>query len=129
MFYNTQGNYIFKNNIVESFVETTSKINESNSCNNLIKQSYADFDKKYQLLKTEYDVKLKDQKNMTDNTMKQFLDEKEEWNKKFEERKNQCDKSINEEKKKLTDLKKMFEERINLLDTSIKEISLAIKKI
>ena len=69
------------------------------------------------------------EKEITDKTMKQFLDEKEEWNKKFDEQKKQWEKSVEEEKKKLSDLKKLFEEKINSLDSAIKEISLNIKKI
>ncbi len=127
MFYNAQGNYINKKKRVEFFAETSSS--EPNSCDNLIKQSYADFDKQYATLKTDYDTKLKEQKDITDKTMKQFLDEKEQWDKKFNEQKVQFEKSVEEEKKKLSDLKKIFEEKINALDTAIKAISLDIKKI
>ncbi len=127
MFYNAQGEYINKKKRVEFFADSTST--EPNSCDNLIKQSYADFDKQYATLKTDYDAKLKEQKDITDKTMKQFLDEKEIWDKKFTEQKTAFEKSVEEEKKKLSDLKKVFEEKINALDTAIKTISLDIKKI
>lgn len=132
MFYSSQGKFINNNYYTELFtnVDTKPKINEeSNSCNNLIKQSYADFDNKYNLLKVDYDKKLKEQKDITDNTMKQFLDEKESWNKQFEEKKKEFEKGIEDEKKKLADLKIMFEDKLRSLDSNIKEISLAIKKI
>ncbi len=127
MFYNAQGDYINKKKQVEFFADTTNT--EPNSCDNLIKQSYADFDKQYALLKTDYDTKLKEQKDIIDKTMKQFLEEKEQWDKKFTEQKTQFEKSVEEEKKKLSDLKKVFEEKINSLDSAIKAISLDIKKI
>jgi hypothetical protein len=153
MFYNIQGEYINKHNSIELFSNTevmsesaikpelkmnksiaemnelTISMNQPNSCDNLIKQSYADFDKKYNLLKEDYDKKMKEQKNLTDNTLKQFLEEKEAWNKKHEESKKEFDRLIADEKKKLNDLKTMFEDKINLLDSNIKDISLTIKKI
>jgi hypothetical protein len=133
MFYNAQGEYINKKKRVEFFTETTDTTktsdSEPKSCDNLIKQSYIDFDKQYATLKTDYDSKLKDQKDITEKTLKQFLDEKDQWNKKFEEQKSQFEKSVEEEKKKLSDLKKVFEEKINSLESAIKAISLDIKKI
>jgi len=59
MFYNSQGNFFNNNYYTELFtdVDTKPKINEPNSCDNLIKQSYADFDNKYNLLKVDYDKK------------------------------------------------------------------------
>jgi hypothetical protein len=136
MFYNSQGEFINNNYYIESFADIDTnisnpkpKIDEPNSCDNLIKQSYADFDKKYEILRVDYDKKIKEQKDLTDSTMKQFLDEKESWNKNYEEKKKEFEKSIEDEKKKLADLKIMFEDRLKSLDSNIKDISLAIKKI
>ena len=102
---------------------------KTNSCDKLIKQSYADFDKKYDLLKTDYEKKLNEQKLITNNAMKQFLDEKESWGKAYQTNKNKYEKSVEAEKKKLDDLKKMFQQRINSLDSSIREINLSIKNL
>ena len=152
MFYNTQGYYL-KNNFVETFADITpntlststtapntlststtapntlSTTANTNSCDNLIKQSYADFDKKYQLLKIDYDIKLKEQKDITDSTMKQFLDETEAWDIKFKKMQKIQEDLINKEKKKLDDLKTIFEEKIKSLNSSINDISISIKKI
>ncbi len=102
---------------------------KKDSCDKLIKQSYADFDKKYDLLKNDYENKLKEQKTITQNAMKQFLDEKESWGKAYQINKNKYEKSVEAEKKKLDDLKKMFQQRINSLDSSIREINLSIKNL
>ena len=105
------------------------KVDGQKSCDILIKQSYSDFEKQYQSQKDTYEGKIKDQKDITDKTMKQFLTEKEDWTKQFDSQKIQSTKSVQQEKDKLENTKKIFEEKIKKLESAIAEISLDIKKI
>jgi hypothetical protein len=105
------------------------KIEGQKSCDILIKQSYADFDKQYQLQKNTYDEKIKEQKEITDKTMSQFLTEKENWTKQFDLQKIQSNKILQEEKVKLENIKNLFEEKIKKLESAIYEITMDIKKI
>lgn len=105
------------------------KIEGQKSCDLLIKQSYADFEKQYQSQKDTYEVKIKEQKEITEKTMKQFLTEKEDWTKQFDSQKIELTKSLEQEKNKLENTKKTFEEKIKKLESAIAEITLDIKKI
>ena len=145
MFYNTQGNYL-KNNFVETFADTLpptmpntlspttpntlpANTPTTNSCDNLIKKSYADFSEKYDLLKKDYEKQLDEQKKISDNTLTNFINEKESWNKKFKTMQTEQENLINEEKKKLNSLKTIFEQKIKSLNSSISDISISIKNI
>jgi len=122
-FENTINNItIERNNLIK-------KVNDQESCDVLIKQSYSDFDKKYQLQKDAYEAKIKEQIDVTNKTMQQFLQEKEDWTKQFNYQKSELTKSIQEEKNKLENTKIIFEEKIKKLESAIAEISLDIKKI
>ena len=63
--------------------------------------------------------KIKEQIDITNKTMQQFLQEKNNWT-------NKCDNEILFKKNKLENIKTQFEEK---LESAITEISLDIKKI
>ena len=63
--------------------------------------------------------KIKEQMDITNKTMQQFLQEKNNWT-------NKCDNEILFKKNKLENIKTQFEEK---LESAITEISLDIKKI
>jgi hypothetical protein len=141
MFYNTQGYYL-KNNFVETFADTTSttlpvtplaippaSTPKTDSCANVIKDSYADFKKQYELLKKDYEKQLDEQKDINQKNKDSILKETETWKQDFKKMKAEQEILINKEKEKLDDLKKIFEEKIKSLNSSINDISISIKKI
>ena len=105
------------------------KIDGQKSCDTLIKQSYSDFEKQYQTQKDTYESRVKEQKEITEKTMKQFLIEKEAWEKNLESQKIELSNSLKQEKDKLETTKKLFEEKIKKLGTAIVEITSDINKI
>ncbi len=109
--------------------ELNKKIDGQKSCDVLIKQSYADFEKQYEKQKNDCNAKITEHKENTDKTMKQFIIEKENWTKQFDLYKIESEKTLQEEKQKLETTKKLFEEKIKLIENEISKISLDIKKI
>ena len=73
--------------------------------------------------------KIKEQMDITNKTMQQFLQEKNNWTNKCNNEKSKLDNEILNEKKKLEKIKTQFEKKLSELQSAITEISLDIKKI
>jgi len=101
----------------------------TDSCDNLIKKSYADFSEKYALLKKDYEKQLEKQTKINEDTLADFITKKESWDKQFETMKIEQTKLINIEKEKLNSLKRIFKQKIDSLNSSISDISISINNI